>query len=331
MKRLFPVLLLVCAFCASGFAQQTAKPLHKRGAKPSPRAKLAAAPRFKAPATPTPANWLVLPPQNSMFLNDTYGDCVTAEEGVNINTYSYAAGGTCAIIGNSEIQSWAGKHGFLNGADLTSVMDAMAQSRQAGLTLGSTMYCDGGYSAVDWTNRAQLTAAIYACQGSIKISVDAGALENVVGSTNGWYLGSYSGTSQDHCVGLVGFGTVSYLAAAMGVSVPAGVDGNSFAYALDTWNTVGIVAAPVIESPWLGEAWYRNPTSVAVVGPAPTPTPTPPGPTPTWRATQAAALLVEAYQEGDAADKAAVMSVLLQAEKTAAKYKAKHHPHALKP
>jgi hypothetical protein len=215
-----------------------------------------------------------------MFLNDTDGDCVLAEECVNINTFAYNTTGQCALVTDAEIQTFGAAHRILNGADLSQVMGYMQQSVCNGLTIGTRMYFDGPPTSVDWTNRANLCSAIFASQGSIKISVDAGVLESAVGSSNGWYLASYRGTSQDHCVGLVGYGTASFCFGLCGVPVPAGVDPNSFCYLLDTWNTVGVVAAAVIESSWVGEAWLRSPTSIPIPPTTPVPTPVP-GPTPT--------------------------------------------------
>jgi hypothetical protein len=229
---------------------------------------------------------------------------------VNLNTFAYNTTKQCQIVSDAELKQWAGSQGFLNGADLTDVMDAMQKARGNPLIASGTSYYDGPYTSVNWQDRANLTSAIYTSQGSVKISVDAGVLENAVGDGNGWYLGSYSSTNQDHCVGLTGFGPASFCCAACGVAVPAGVDPNSFCYLLDTWGTVGVVAASVIESPWVGEAWLRTPTSIPSGDPTPTPTPTPdpvpPSPTPTHRLSR----LLNAWVRNDMIDSEVALQIV---------------------
>src|SRR5208337_1389147 len=53
-----------------------------------------------------PPTWSIISPKNSMFLNDTYGDCVLAGEGVNINAHWYLVTGQPVIISDAEIQSY---------------------------------------------------------------------------------------------------------------------------------------------------------------------------------------------------------------------------------
>jgi hypothetical protein len=184
-------------------------------------------------------------------------------------------------VSDAEINAWGGALGVLNGADLSQVMDALQKSQGNPLVAGGIGYYDGPPTAVNWMDRANLTSAIFSSQASVKISVDADVLENAAGNSDGWYLDSYSGTNQDHCVGLLGYGPASFCFQACGVPVPDGVDPASFCYLLDTWNTVGIVAATVIESAWVGEAWLRTPSSIpSVVPPVPPVPPPPPGPTP---------------------------------------------------
>jgi len=163
--------------------------LRPRGAKPSPRHKLASAtPHVTADVVP--ANWLILPTKNSFFLNATDGCCVTSEECININICAFGKTSNPVIVSDSEIQQWAGGgnssgQNFLNGANLTDVMDCMQQAKDNGLVASGNQYFDGAYTSVDWTNRANLTSAIYASKGSVKISVDANVLESAVGNGNG--------------------------------------------------------------------------------------------------------------------------------------------------
>ena len=291
---------------------------HLTGAKPSPRAKLAAAPRYKATG-PTPAQFAVIPATLSMWGNDSYGDCVPAEEAFAKAAYStgYATGLPPAelFISESEVISWASAHGFLNGASLTDVMDAMAAG---GMTSGTTTYNDGPYSAIDWTNSASLCNAITV--GPVKIGVAAGQLQNTVGSSNGWIaLNFRQDQNIDHCVSLSGYGSLAYCCSACGVTVPAGVDPKQLCYLLFTWDTVGIINQASLNA-ICGEAWLRNPTTV--VGPPAPPTPTPtPGPTPTRRAaavfkglSDVFAEATRQYQTGGPAEKASVLALLEKLE-----------------
>ena len=183
------------------------------------------------------------------------------------------------FISDSEVVKWARSNGFLNGANLTDVMDAMAKS---GMTANGQTYGDGAYQSVDWTNDAVLSSAIY--QGPVKIGVAAGQLEGVVAGTNGWWAtGFTTDNNEDHCVNLCGFGTAQSLADLLEVSVPKGVSATARCYLLFTWGTIGIIDQPSMLA-ITGEAWLRLPTTpgqLPVPPPAPPPTPTPPGPTPT--------------------------------------------------
>lgn len=241
-----------------------------RGAIPTPRHKLAAARPYQYVRTPPSQfawGWVGL----SYWGNDQYGDCVTAEE-----AFAKSVGASGILVPDAVVQSWACANGFLNGADLSDVLNAM---ETGGFPINGSTYNDGPATSVDWTNPTVLQAAII--DGPVKIGVAADQLESVVGTTNGWFLvGASPDGDEDHCVSLAGYGPMSWLAERLGVSVPAGVDGLSLGYLLFTWDTVGIIdASSMLEI--TGEAWVRHPTTV-IDGPAPTPTPVPPpGPTPT--------------------------------------------------
>lgn len=268
------------------------KARHKRGLRPlSPeQKKLRATGKWHVTVANYPANWSIVSPANSMFLNDTYGDCVLAGEGVNINAHWYFTTGKPVIISDQEIQTYGSNHDILNGADLLQVIGMMSVTNSDGLTYSSgttnTMYCDGVGSAVNYQNRANLCSAVFSCSGSLKMAVDATPLESIVGSSNGWYLGSTTASNTDHNVEILGYGTAAYCFQALATPIPAGVDPTSFCYLVNTWSTIGVVAAPVIESSgWCSEVDMRTPTSIALVNqPTPAPQPTP-QPTPTRRAT----------------------------------------------
>jgi hypothetical protein len=244
-----------------------------RGARPSPRHKLASTAPHRIVGD-TPPKFANVPAKLSMWLNDSEGDCVSAEE-----FFAKAATTTpeaCAT--DAEVSAFVDPNGLANGADLTQVMDLVIKE---GLVIGGEKYSDGGYTAVDWTTDAVLRNAI--AQGPVKIGVAAGQLQNCgAGNANGWFLlGARQDQNIDHCVSLCGYGTVADCAAAVGVAVPSGVDGTQPAYLLFTWSTIGVIDRPSLLA-ICGEAWLRTPTTINV-GPGPIPTPPPPQPTPSRR------------------------------------------------
>jgi hypothetical protein len=199
----------------------------------------------------------VIPSQLSYWGNEKDGDCVSAEEAFAKAAASLMAGQPELFISETEVINWASAHGYLEGAELTAVMDAMAVS---GMTVGGTIYGDGPYSSVDWTNDAILSNAIF--QGPVKIGVAATQYDAVVGTTNGWFLlNAHNDQNIDHCTSLCGFGPLSYLAQFLGVEVPAGVDGTKRGYLNFNWDTIGIIDQPSLIA-ICGEAWLRTPTTV---------------------------------------------------------------------
>lgn len=244
-----------------------------RGAKPTPRHKLAAA----TPHVTTRAALLqvaYVPKQLSYWLNDQYGDCVTAEEAFNKDVSG-------ELIQDAVVEAWANKNGFLNGAMLTDVMDTMAK---AGFSQSGSTYGDGAYTSVDYSNEANLQSALSIAP--VKIGIDADALPSGAGNGNGW--SSFGGTvgqfnSEDHCVSLCGYGPAAWLFAQLGKPLPDGVDGIKVCYLLFTWSSIGVVDHAWIMST-CGEAWLRNPSSTVNGSPQPNPGPQPiptPPPTPT--------------------------------------------------
>lgn len=247
-----------------------------RGARPSPRHKLAAAIPFQPKAIRLPAQVAYIPTKMSMWLNDQYGDCVTAEEAFNQDVSGN-------FIEDSTVQTWASQGGFLNGADLTEVMDAMKKS---GFSQSGNVYGDGGYTSVDYSSEPILQAAI--AIAPVKIGIDANALPSGAGNGNGWYKTGGTPqeyTNEDHCVALCGYGPAVWLFQKLNTPLPQGVDGTEVMYLLFTWNSIGVVDHPWIMST-VGEAWLRNPSSVVNgvplpnPGPVNPPVPPPPPPTP---------------------------------------------------
>lgn len=231
------------------------KPRRLRGAFPSPRHALAAARPHET--AEYPAQFGTVLSQYSMWGNDTYGDCVTAEEACNIAVMTYLASGSEVVAPTSTVERWARRHGFLNGAALTDVMSAMAKTP----LVAAASFSDGPYAAVNWTDRDNLCSAI--SKAPVKIAVAADQLQAAVGESNGWLLlVGQKDTNTDHCVALHGYGPLSYLAGLCGVPVPLGADPATWCYLLYTWSTVGIISETMLQN-ITAEAWLRQPSSIA--------------------------------------------------------------------
>lgn len=225
-----------------------------RGARPSPPHKLLAAHPFLALAA-APPEFGIVPAQLNMWGNNQYGDCVSAEE-----AFAKACNNPEIFIPEQTVIDWARQGGFLNGADLSEVCDAMAKS---GFRVGNQLYCDGPKQGVDYSNELVLQAAI--AEGPVKIAIDASALSKGAGNQQGWYsFGKGNFRNTDHCTGLSGYGTAGYCFKMLGVPLPSGVDANKpSCYLHFTWSTIGVV-----DHDWLmgtcTEAWVRQPTTVGV-------------------------------------------------------------------
>ena len=224
----------------------------RRGAIASPRHRLAAAMPHVA-TTPTPPQFLWKPAQISMWGNATYGCCVTSEESFAKSCHSPEL-----FIPDDEVISWATANNVLNGAELTQVLDLM---QSGGFALNGETLDDGPFVSVDWTNAAILQNAI--AQGPVKIGVAADQLEGVVGDspTNGWLATGFTADqNEDHCVSLCGYGPASWLADQLNAGY-LDIDGSTPAYAMFTWDSIGIIDVPSLLA-ICAEAWLRNPTTV---------------------------------------------------------------------
>lgn len=252
-----------------------------RGAKPTPKHVIAASEPFvPLPTLFAPTQFAVVPPKLSMWYNDRFGICVSAQEAFAKAAYSVQIGLPELFIPDAEVLRWATKYGFRDGANLDEVMKQMSID---GFTVNGVNYHDGGYKSVDYTNDSVLQAAIL--QGPVNIAIDANALSSSAGNVQGWYStggspGQYPNT--DHCVALSSFGPAEFLYQALNVPMPSALAGKS-GYLLFTWSTIGFVDRAWLLSTCV-EAWVRNPTTPEQV-PAPTPPvppvpPTPPTPVP---------------------------------------------------
>src|SRR4051794_27438953 len=225
-----------------------------RGAIPSHRSMLAAAMPHVADVA-APETFLKKPQQISMWGNDVHGDCVTAEE-----AFAKACSDPEIFISDDDVIAWATSHGVLEGA---SPADVLTWMQTDGFADDSVVYDDGPHFSVNWTDRGTLRSAI--SRGPVKIGVAADQIERVwkaAGGTSGWLAtGLQADPNEDHCVSLCGYGPISWLAEQLGVEVPPDVDGTKPAYAMFTWNSIGIIDEPSMIAV-THEAWLRQPTTV---------------------------------------------------------------------
>jgi hypothetical protein len=259
---------------------KTGKPF-KTGARPTPRHRLIAAPRYRNTIA-TPAQFAWVPSKLSMWLNDQDGDCVTAEE-----AFKCACSGI--FIADATVQTWASANGVLNGADLDQVIKLM---QTAGFSQDGNIYGDGAGAVVDYSTESVLQNAI--SQGPVKIGIDSSALPKTAGNGSGWEAtGGTPGqfTSEDHCVSLGAFGPAAWLYQQLNLPLPSTLQPTQNGYLLFTWDSLGFVDHAWIMST-CGEAWSRTPETIITgtgtpspdpplnPSPTPTPTPTPVPPTP---------------------------------------------------
>ena len=241
------------------------------GARRSPLHVIHAATPHRVLKTP-PAEFAIVPQKLDMWGNSQYGDCVSAEEAFAKACYSPEI-----FIPAQTVIDWASKNGYLNGADLSSVMQSMQQN---GFQVGQQTYDDGPPSSVDWSKEDVLQSAI--SQGPVKIAIAASCLPSGAGNQQGWWItGSQNDFNTDHCVALCGYGTADYLYKQLNVPLPSGLSASTTGYLLYTWSTIGFV-----DHAWImgtcAEAWLRNPTTIGnppLPNPGPNPNPNP-GPNP---------------------------------------------------
>lgn len=256
------------------------QPPHRfpRGARPSPRHVLAAAAPHRPNGATPPPQVAYVPKTLSYWLNDQYGDCVSAEEAFAKACYGLdGQGGVRApeiVIPDDVVGAWARRNGYLNGADLSSVMRSMEQS---GFQVGAQRYDDGGYASVDYSNEDVLRSAI--AQGPVKIAIDASALPSGAGSRQGWYaLAGGNWPNTDHCISICGCGPAEWLYEQLQVALPSAIPPTLEGYLGFSWSTIGFFVHSWIMGA-CQEAWVRNPTTVGVPPLAPPVPPTPPAPT----------------------------------------------------
>ena len=262
-----------------------------RGARKSSRLSLLkAVPASLRLATVTPPdNWRCGNVSDySICGNDKYGICVSARIPNSLKAFSISVGKVCPSykevrISDATVLAWATRYGYRDGAQLDEVTATM---QKVGMVdVDGVLHKCGPAQSVDYEDQAEVKAALYTYR-TLDIAVSADYLMNVHTKKNGWFLTKTSPDSGiDHCVGLHGYGSVSWLAQEMGVSVPSGVDGSQFAVELYTWGSVGIVTWPSLQNIMVrSEAWAIDPEDISSTTPSPIPPngPPGPGPAPVW-------------------------------------------------
>lgn len=211
----------------------------KRGAIPSLPGVTNALPRHVATVS-SPLNYIRIPNQMSIWGNDKYGDCVTAEE-----AFAKACVNPEIFIPESIVVAWATSNNVLNGATCPTVLDLMQENEQ-GILFSGTYYFDGSYSWVDWQDAPTLQSAIY--HGPVKLLLAADQIEAVYRENkgvSGWLATNFATESNyDHCVSLCGYGSLAWLANQLNVTLPPNIKGEAPGYAMFTWNSIGIIDVP---------------------------------------------------------------------------------------
>lgn len=259
----------------------------RTGLKPTPGHKIANALargllRAFEPKGASPSSFFMIPDKRSIYMNGTYGVCVTSEAAYDIAAVSYYCTGDAYMISDDTLMAFAKKYNVVNGADLVEVMQAMEQD---GFHQGSDTLTEGKYAAVDYTNLSAIQNAISNGGGNnpncLKVAISSSDLPQDAGNKDGWHAFGHSrGGSTDHCIAYSGYGTAKECFAALKQDVPSGVDPSKpdcvIAY---TWATEGVVDMPWIVGTTVeayirasvmrnGTPWTKGP------GPGPGPTPT---------------------------------------------------------
>lgn len=239
-----------------------------RGAIPTSRHELAASmPHVPDSTISVPPAFLMWPVQMSSWNNYIYGDCVSAEE-----AFAKATAAPQTFIPEPTVVAWATAHGYLNGANLLSVLTTM---QTHGFPLNKKTYDDGAHFSVNWFNAGILASAIYS-HGPVKIGVAAEYFQSaapgqqgiVTPGASGWAISNYPATGaaqEDHCVSLCGYGTLAALVALfkkrkITVHVPKGMS-KGLCYAMFTWNSIGIIDQQSMLH-MTHEAWIRSPVTI---------------------------------------------------------------------
>lgn len=289
-------------------------PTFCRGMKPSSRAQLAkafyAGRKLLALPAPPPnlyngskvTDWDMggngpATPQDTTYTGQPMGDCVPCMIANGKKVTSTSTGGAEVEIDAAQIVAWYLQQtgGQDSGMNIGDAMTALQSSPMAGHSAGPN-------GVIDYTNATELQLAIQQFK-FVALGVAADQLQNVVQGETGWILpNAQRDPNLDHCVFLCGYGSLTYLRAALGL--PVGPADSRLFWALYTWGTIGFIdnasmlaitgeAHVFITDPDRGDSATWNPVAAqdyAIVtgatpapvppSPAPTPAPVPPGPAP---------------------------------------------------
>lgn len=235
-------------------------PLHT-GAKFTPAAVINKSPLFKSSGLATKTNIpniLYNPAELSSWGNFAFGDCVTAEE-----AFAKACNNPEIFIPYEVAVGWATENGV---RDKASIVDVLSKMTEVGFRMNETTNNDGHFSRVDFKNSSILQDAI--ATGPVKIGLTSTQLESAYRNSTtprGWFALNFKPepvtVTNQHCVSLCGYGTLSWLAQQFHVPLPFGANGQNVGYAFFTWGTIGIIDQQSLFT-ISNEAWVRNPTSV---------------------------------------------------------------------
>lgn len=270
MKRSAFALLALLGFVGfAGISKTQPAPQFPTGAKPTPFSKIIESIKLGSAsihrAAAAPPQVIVVPKRLSYWGNNQYGVCVTSESVFADAAYSTALGIEQIFVTDATTIAWARARGWLNGAFLLEVIEAM--QRDGIKDEKGILRKAGKPSSVNFGDEEALKSAI--AQGPVSIAIASASLPSGAGNKSGWYaFGGRSNRNTDHCVSLSGYGPTSELFKALNVSPPANAPANG--YLLFTWSTIGVV-----DHAWLMntcvEAWVRNPTVTDLAPPPPPP------------------------------------------------------------
>jgi hypothetical protein len=191
-----------------------------------------------------------------MLGNDKYGDCVFAEEAsykrcVRLDTglpdFRISAE-TCV----KDYLVFTG--GQDNGAEIHAALDWF---EHVGLIDDNrTHHLIGPHGALNCRHMIELQHGISLFRG-VKIAVAADVLDRHVGRENGWLCDRRGRGPIDHCVGLLGYGSVAYCLQVCGHTGNITPRWHHLpGFVLYTWGTIGVITWPSLLS-IIGEAWVR--------------------------------------------------------------------------
>jgi hypothetical protein len=224
-----------------------------RGVFPSPNEDLADAQRYRASGS-IPEGFIAWPKRIGAWGDETGSNSTWAEE-----AFAKACVEPKTFIPSEVVLSAWRECGSSNFA-------RFMQTR--GFQMDRKVYLDGPFRLIDWTNAADLKAAI-ANVGPVKIGVASGGLSShggVTAGTSGWALyGLPQSQPGDECASLFGYGSLAALVAlfrerGVDVNLPSGMPAG-LSYAMFARGSIGVIDGQSLMN-ITGEAWVRNPTTI---------------------------------------------------------------------